>query len=170
MKLSKTVLLVVVVMLSQAVLAQGNAAGAPAFSYDQQRLAKAQPWTSQAFQNDPDEFQFVIIGDRTGGANVRKTFEIALGQINLLQPEFVINVGDLIEGYSDDKAALNAEWEALDKLLGGLRMPFFRTPGNHDIANNAAQEVWRDRYGASYYYFVYPSTRKGLATWITSCG
>jgi hypothetical protein len=34
-------------------------------------------------------------------------------------------------------------------------MPFFRTPGNHDIANTTAEQVWRDRHGALYYYFVY---------------
>ena len=36
-------------------------------------------------------------------------------------------------------------------------MPFFRTPGNHDIANDTARKVWLDRYGATYYYFVYKS-------------
>jgi len=78
-----------------------------------------------------------------------------MDQINLLLPEFVINVGDLIEGYSDDKAELNTEWDEMDKMLAKLKMPFFRTPGNHDIANETAQEVWRERFGATYYYFVY---------------
>lgn len=41
-----------------------------------------------------------IIGDRTGGANVQGAFKLAMDQLNLLQPEFVINVGDIIEGYS----------------------------------------------------------------------
>jgi len=51
-------------------------------------------------------------------------------------------------------------------------MPFFRTPGNHDIANKIAQEVWRARYGASYYSFVYKNvlflvldTENPLRTW-----
>jgi len=125
------------------------------FSYNKERLPEAKPWTSQEIQNDPAEFQFVVIGDRTGGANVQRTFEIAIAQLNLLQPEFVINVGDLIEGYSDDPAELNAEWDESDKMLAKLNMPFVRTPGNHDIANETAQQVWRDRYGASYYHFVY---------------
>jgi len=132
--------------------AQGLAAE---FSYDQKTLSGAKPWTSEEFQNDPAEFQFVIIGDRTGGANVAGTFALAIDQLNLLQPEFVINVGDLIEGYSDDKAELNAEWEQMDGMLAKLDMPLFRTPGNHDIANSTAQEVWRERYGATRYHFVY---------------
>ena len=126
-----------------------------AFNYDKAALPGAKPWTSENFKNNPDNFQFVIIGDRTGGHNVQGTFEHAMDQINLLQPEFVINVGDLIEGYSDDKAKLNAEWDESDATIKKLEMPFFRTAGNHDIANKVAQQVYRDRFGTTYYSFVY---------------
>jgi hypothetical protein len=127
-----------------------------AFSVDPAEFqGEMRPWTSGEFADDPSEFQFVIIGDRTGGANVQETFKLAVGQLNLLQPEFVINVGDLIEGYSDDSAELNAEWDALDELMEPLTMPFFRTPGNHDIANDVAMNVWRERHGATHYHFVY---------------
>ena len=125
------------------------------FHYDRAAVPEAKPWTSEKFNNDPDEFQFVIIGDRTGGANAQGTFEIAMDQINLLQPEFVINVGDVIEGYSNDKAELNAEWDEVDGMLKKLEMPFFRTAGNHDIANDTAKQVWLERHGATYYHFVY---------------
>ena len=125
------------------------------FHYDRVAVPEAKPWTSENFKNDPDEFQFVIIGDRTGGANAQGTFEIAMDQINLLQPEFVINVGDVIEGYSDDKAELHAEWDEVDGMLKKLEMPFFRTAGNHDIANDTAKQVWLERHGATYYHFVY---------------
>lgn len=125
------------------------------FQYDQAAFPGVKPWTSENFRNDPDNFQFVIIGDRTGGANALGTFKMAMDQLNLLQPEFVINVGDIIEGYSDDKEKLNTEWDEADSMLEKLEMPFFRTPGNHDIANDVAQQVWRERHGATYYYFVY---------------
>jgi len=128
------------------------------FGYDGKALPGAKPWTSQEFNNDSGKFQFAIIGDRTGGHNVEGTFEIAMGQLNLLQPEFVINVGDLIEGYSDDPAELNGEWDEVDAMLAALEIPFFRTPGNHDIANKTAQQVWRDRFGATHYSFVYGDT------------
>ncbi len=152
----------IVVGLSLTVSAQAPAENAvrrgnrtPVFSYDKAELPNAKPWTAKKFRSNPRNFQFAIIGDRTGGANVQETFRIAMGQINLLQPEFVINVGDVIEGYSDEKAELHAEWDEVDKMLNILEMPFFRTPGNHDIANKTAQEVWRERHGATYYYFVY---------------
>ena len=139
-------------------MAEEIAQEASVFVYDPADFPGAKPWTSEEFENNPEEFQFAIIGDRTGGANVQRTFEMATGQLNLLQPEFVINVGDIIEGYSDETAELNAEWDHVDGMLGKLDMPFFRTPGNHDIANETAQQVYRERHGATYYYFVYRDT------------
>ena len=55
----------------------------------------------------------------------------------------MINVGDMIEGYSDDKAELNAEWDEVDAMLNELEDAVLPTPGNHDIANDVAQQVWR---------------------------
>ena len=55
---------------------------APAFSYDKAALPAAKPWTAKKFANSPRNFQFAIIGDRTGGANVEHTFKLAMGQIN----------------------------------------------------------------------------------------
>ena len=133
----------------------GTTEGTSAFSYDQAALPGARPWTSETFGSAPGEFQFAIVGDRTGGANVAGTFHLAVDQLNMLHPEFVINVGDMIEGYSDEKAKLNDEWDEVDAMLAKLDMPFFRTPGNHDIANATAQQVWRERHGATHYYFVY---------------
>ena len=97
------------------------------FSYDAEAITSAKPWTSDDFRDNPENFQFVVIGDRTGGANVEGTFNLAVDQIRLLQPEFVINVGDMIEGYSDDPAELNAEWDEVDAMLAKVDVPFFRT-------------------------------------------
>ena len=144
-----------VMLLALLVAGLSTAARSEEFKFNKDALPAAKPWTSEDFRDDPKDFQFVIIGDRTGGANVQGTFKLAIGQLNLLQPEFVINVGDLIEGYSDKKSELNAEWDQADSMLKTLDMPFFRVPGNHDIANKTAQQVWRDRYGATYYHFVY---------------
>lgn len=125
------------------------------FSHDQAAMSGAKPWTSEKFRNNLDNFQFAIIGDRTGGANVQATFALAIGQLNLLQPEFVINVGDIIEGYTRDKAELNTQWEEVEAMIAKLDMPFFYTKGNHDVSYPEAREVWGDRHGPDYYHFVY---------------
>ncbi|UCF45612.1 MAG: metallophosphoesterase [Myxococcales bacterium] len=127
----------------------------PVFSFDQATLSEAKPWTSEDFNNNPDNFQFAVIGDRAGGADRRGIFERAMDQLNLLQPDFVINVGDLIEGYSKDEAKLTAEWDQIDSMLSKLEMPFFRTVGNHDLGNDTMEQVWLERHGRTYYHFVY---------------
>ena len=45
------------------------------FKYDRATFSAAKPWTSENFKNNPDNFQFVIIGDRSGGANVLEKVE-----------------------------------------------------------------------------------------------
>src|SRR5690242_7591922 len=67
------------------------------------------PWTSLNLNNKDRDFQFVIVTDRTGGHRPG-VFGQAVKKINLLQPEFVISVGDLIEGGSEDNGQWALEW------------------------------------------------------------
>ena len=114
------------------------------------------PYTHLRFKNDPDDFQFAIIADNAGGARPG-VLAAAVELVNLLQPEFVVNVGDLIEGYSDDEGEVREWWKELDEYLERLDMPFFFVPGNHDINTPASVKVWRERFGdgRDYYHFVY---------------
>ena len=52
------------------------------------------PWTNLRLNNDPREFRFAVISDRTGGHRPQ-VFSKAIERLNLLQPEFVVTVGDL---------------------------------------------------------------------------
>jgi hypothetical protein len=112
------------------------------------------PWSSEQFNDHPGDFEFALFGDRTGLARPG-IFEEAMTRINLLQPEFVINTGDMIEGYTDDKTDLTQEWAEQDERLGKLQMPFFRVVGNHDMGNDMMRDFWHLRYGPDYYSFVY---------------
>ena len=116
----------------------------------------ARAYSHLDFQNDPDDFQFAVVGDRTGGAR-QGVFSASVDLLNLIRPEFVVNVGDLIEGYVEDEAQLESWWMAIDEDLKRLDMPFFSVPGNHDINFDPSEKVWFDRVGAdrSYSYFVY---------------
>ena len=113
-----------------------------------------QPWTDQAFKNDPMDFQFAIVTDRTGGMRTG-VFRKAVTQLNLLQPEFVMSVGDLIEGYTESRDTLKQQYDEMDEILSDLEMRFFRVPGNHDISNDVMLDMYRERYGLPYYHFVY---------------
>ena len=114
----------------------------------------AAPWTGVDPLNDPKNFQFLIVTDRTG-AERAGVFEDAIRKINLLQPEFVVSVGDLIEGYTKDVEQVEAEWDEFDGFVHRLDMPFFYLAGNHDYTNQVMADIWKQRYGPSYYYFVY---------------
>jgi len=112
------------------------------------------PWTGKPILNDPDDFQFAIIADIHGG-NRPGIFEKAVEKINLMNPEFVLSVGDLIDGYTDDESLVDKQWKAFEKQVAPLGMRFFFVPGNHDLSNNMMTKKWEDRFGRSYYHFVY---------------
>jgi hypothetical protein len=112
------------------------------------------PWTNLQINNGPEAFHFVVVSDRTGGHRPR-IFSQAVQQINLLQPAFVVSVGDLIEGYTKDPDRLAEQWKEFQTYTSKLQMPFFYVPGNHDVSNPAQTKEWGDRFGRRYYHFVY---------------
>ena len=112
------------------------------------------PFTHLKLNADPDQFQFAIVSDRTGGHR-EKVFSRAVQQVNLLQPEFVMSVGDLIEGYTFKEEAIKEQWDEFDGYVQKFEMPFFYTPGNHDLANRVQVQKWGERYGRRYFHFTY---------------
>jgi len=112
------------------------------------------PWTNLKLNNDPDQFQFVIVTDRTGGHR-DKIFSRAVHQINLLQPEFVLSVGDLVEGYTTKENVITNDWDQFQGYVSKLEMPFFYVPGNHDLTNKELVAEWGGRFGRKFYHFVY---------------
>lgn len=115
------------------------------------------PWTSLDLKHDAEEFHFAVVSDRTGGHR-DKVFSRAVQQINLLQPTFVMSVGDLIEGYSLKEDVVNKQWDELDSYVKKFEAPFFYVPGNHDRTNKSEAAIWDARYGKRYYHFVYKNT------------
>ena len=112
------------------------------------------PWSSTEFDANDDKFTFAIISDLNGGER-DGIFSIAVEQVNLLRPEFVLSVGDLIDGGTEDQAQLKKEWESFDQRASKLKAPFFHLGGNHDLTNVAMREFWTNRYGPRYYHFKY---------------
>ena len=89
------------------------------------------PWT-----NDADKFSFVILGDKTsGGEGKWPIYDRAVDAINLLNPDFVITVGDMIPGHMEDRPTWDAEWAEYMAHANRIEAPLFFTPGNHDLAN-----------------------------------
>lgn len=144
--------LVGVVALSRSETTAGNRAADP--NAIEIEAGAKNPWTSLKLNNDADQFQFAVVSDRTGGHR-EKVFSRAVQQVNLLQPQFVMSVGDLIEGYTTKEDAIKTQWDEFDGYVKRFEMPFFYVPGNHDLTNKVQVAKWGERYGKRYYHFVY---------------
>ncbi len=116
--------------------------------------SEVHPWTHTRFDDADEKFTFAIFSDLTGGERER-TFEVAVAQLNLLRPEMIINVGDLIEGGSNDPAELHRQWDSFDARADAARAPIFYAGGNHDLTGELLRDVWAERLGPRYYHFVF---------------
>ena len=112
------------------------------------------PWSDKPLFNHPDRFQIAIMTDRTGGHRPGVWMD-AVRKLNLLRPEFVVSVGDLIEGYTEDRAQVQREWAEFLGFIEQLQMRFFFVAGNHDLTNPMMHEMWRERFGPEWYSFDY---------------
>jgi 3',5'-cyclic AMP phosphodiesterase CpdA len=103
-------------------------------------------------------FRFAILSDRTGG-HTPGIYPRVIDEINLLNPDFVVTVGDHIEGYGEDYERSEAEWDSLLALIGELEAPVYLTPGNHDIWDAVSESMYVARTGqAPYYSFDHGNT------------
>lgn len=112
------------------------------------------PVTEKEMNDKTATFRFAVVSDRTGGMR-EDIFAEAIKKLNLMQPEFVISVGDLIDGYTEDPKVWNKQWNEFDALVNKLAMPFYYVPGNHDTSNELLTTAWRERHGKDYYHFIY---------------
>lgn len=144
-----------VAFLLTAVALSGSAPqpSIPADAPVQVSVEARNPWTHLRVNRSAEQFHFAIISDRTGGHRAG-IFSRAVELLNLLQPEFVLSVGDLIEGYTTPERA-RSQWKEFQGYVSRLQMPFFYAPGNHDVMTPDMVQVWQEKFGRRYYHFVY---------------
>ena len=100
-----------------------------------------------------NDFRFAILGDRTGEAQPG-VYEQVWREIDAGHPDFVINVGDTIQGGND--ATADAEWHALRPFWNRHPYPVYFTPGNHDIWSPGSRAIYEKQTGhPAFYSFDY---------------
>lgn len=112
------------------------------------------PATHLRFNDNKSKLQFAIISDLWGGYR-SGVLEDAVDKLELMQPQFVMSVGDLIDGKIYDSVLLDEQWNEFNVQVNSLSMPFFYVPGNHDISNPWMETEWKKRLGRPYYYFIH---------------
>lgn len=83
--------------------------------------------------SEEDAFFFVVYGDRTGGPDEGVSIlKDAVRDTNLIEPDFVMTVGDLIQGYNTTDPWMNQMTE-YKGIMDELLCPWFPVAGNHDV-------------------------------------
>jgi len=107
-----------------------------------------------------NEFHFVVLGDSQ--FHDPPKFNRVIDQARRLRPAFVIQVGDMIQGYNDDLTAVKQQWQRFARQVAPLApVRYIPVPGNHDV-NNARRKVdpelealYEALWGPLYFSFVY---------------
>lgn len=82
---------------------------------------------------ETDAFVFAIFGDRTGGPDLGiNVLADAVRDVNLIEPDLVLTVGDLIDGYNQTDEWM-VEMREYKTVMGELLCPWFPVAGNHDV-------------------------------------
>ncbi|RPI65584.1 MAG: hypothetical protein EHM47_18615, partial [Ignavibacteriales bacterium] len=106
----------------------------------------------------PQQFRFAVWGDSQ--FQNPEVFEETVRRTELLKPDFVIHVGDMIHGYTYSIETARRQWKRFQKQIEPLSVPFYPTPGNHDVTTKEIQPAYLEAWGRNklYYSFDYENS------------
>ncbi len=103
-------------------------------------------------------YKFIVWGDSQ--FQNPEVFEEIVKESELLKPDFVVHVGDMIHGYTYDINNARRQWKRFEKQISPLTVPFYPTPGNHDVTTKEIQPAYEETWGKDklYYSFDYKNS------------
>ncbi len=96
-------------------------------------------------------FRFAVVGDRTGTPR-DPVFEEIIDEISLLDPDFVMCVGDIADVDIGDSAAVDAEFNRMLNIVGKLPCKFYWCAGNNEIGQESDRSAYEFKTGFKRYY------------------
>ncbi len=100
---------------------------------------------------EKESVRFVVLGDRTSNT-VEGVFADIIDEISLLHPDFVINVGNLIEASNDDSTLIQRQWAEVLNTINILPCDFYFVPGSNDINSDLTRSIFEGVTGFKRYY------------------
>ncbi len=103
----------------------------------------------------PDCFDFIVVGDSNTLKPLEQSevFKQCIREFNILRPNFVLEVGDLILGGAAE--GVPEQWDLFEETIAACEPPYLALPGNHSASDAATEAIWRARMGPTHYVFQY---------------
>lgn len=112
----------------------------------------------EAHSAEVEKHTFIVWGDSQ--LTHPELFARVVRETELLRPEFVVQVGDLIHGYTYDQRRAEKEWDIFKRQIAPLSAPYYPVPGNHDITTKEIDAMFgmaMNRPKPYYYSFDHES-------------
>lgn len=103
--------------------------------------------------------RIAILPDRTTGRAWGIPYlHAAVEDLNIVRPDAVFTVGDMVQGYTRSTARWNSEVDEYLQAVGKLSPAFYPTAGNHDVISGSRKtgdatfaDRYRERFGPVWY-------------------